>query len=128
MKVAVQCESPLLQRSLELFLAGQLSSLKHCNVVIRDRRVNDEHKALYVSDASDADLVKPFSRSQLMLVLDRMFEDEQSVQEIKEITEAIEISKKSPDMDFSILEKRIEKLTQEYQANILKAVQAFYER
>ena len=30
-------------------------------------------------------------------------------------------------LDFEILEKRIESLTQEYQANILKAVRAFYE-
>lgn len=31
-------------------------------------------------------------------------------------------------MDFSILEKRIEALTYEYQQNILRAVRAFYEK
>lgn len=31
-------------------------------------------------------------------------------------------------LDFEILEKRIEALTMEYQANILKAVRAFYEK
>ncbi|MEA3374202.1 MAG: hypothetical protein U9Q62_11015 [Campylobacterota bacterium] len=127
MKVAVQCESPLLQRSLELFLAAHLSSLKHCDVVIRDRQINDGYKSLYVGTSPDADLVKPFSRSQLMLLLDQMSEDEEAVQEIQEITEEIGVSEKSDEMDFSILEKRIEKLTQEYQANILKAVRTFYE-
>ena len=31
-------------------------------------------------------------------------------------------------ISFEILERHIEKLTQEYQANILKAVRAFYEK
>jgi len=31
-------------------------------------------------------------------------------------------------MDFDILEKRIESLTQEYQSNIIQAVKAFYEK
>ena len=41
MKVAIQCESALLQRSLELFLEGHLSSLKQCDIVIRDTKIMD---------------------------------------------------------------------------------------
>lgn len=131
-KVAVQCESPLLQRSLESFLSGHLSSLKQCDVVIRDRRVDDGHTMLYVGSSADADLVKPFSRSQLMMALEQLFKDETTVQEIKELTDAIEAMEpaevsRADKMDFTILEKRIEMLTQEYQTNIIKAVRAFYE-
>lgn len=31
-------------------------------------------------------------------------------------------------LDFDILQRRIESLTEEYQANILRAVRAFYEK
>ena len=49
MKVAIACESPLLQRSLELFLEGRLSSQRHCDIVIRDHEMhNDEHLSLII--------------------------------------------------------------------------------
>ena len=130
MKVAVQCESPLLQRSLELFLKGHLSSLKQCDVVISDRRMPDVgRRSLLVSSNSDADIVKPFSRSQLMIVLEQALKKEEEMGEIAAITEAMEeVAADEEPLDFKILEKRIELLTKEYQQNILKAVRAFYER
>ncbi len=136
MKVAVQCESPLLQRSLELFLAGHLSSLKQCDIVIRDKRIDDGRNALLVDSSDDADLQKPFSRSQLFLTLENRLEGTKSVEAIMELADELhevqemsepEHSATDGKMDFSVLEKRIEKLTQEYQENVIKAVRAFYE-
>ena len=84
MKVAVQCDSPLLQRSLELFLDEYLSSLKQCDIVVRDKRIeNDPHLTLLIGASSDADLVKPFSRSQLMLVLEQMVKKDEVLLALK---------------------------------------------
>jgi len=124
MKVAVECQSPLLQKSLELFLANYLSSLKQCDIVVRDIECLNDERCFYVSNKPNADLVKPFSKSQLILALEKRYE------ELKEDTpeEESEVTVDSEPMDFEILEKRIEFLTQEYQENILRAVKAFYEK
>ncbi|MEA3522844.1 MAG: hypothetical protein U9R50_07695 [Campylobacterota bacterium] len=120
MKVAVQCVSPLLQRSLELFLKESTCSVKHCDVVIRDKKVLDsEHLSLLIGTDESAMLQKPFSKSQLLLALENLIETTKNT----ESTPAIEDSSK-----FDILEKRIAMLTQEYQDKLMKTVRDFYEK
>ncbi len=126
MRVAVECQSPLLQKSLELFLAKYLSASKKCDIIIRDEACLGDERCFYVGSEAEADLQKPFSKSQLILALEQKYnelygKDEQKAAPKKEYEE-------EESMDFSILEKRIEFLTQEYQANILRAVKAFYEK
>ncbi len=124
MKIAVECQSPLLQKSLELFLANYLSSLKQCDIVVRDIECLNDQRCFYVSSQADADLVKPFSKSQLIIALEKRYEElKQKEPEAEELTEV-----NNEPMDFEILEKRIEFLTKEYQDNILRAVKAFYEK
>ena len=124
MKIAVECQSPLLQKSLELFLANYLSSLKQCDIVVRDIECLNDERCFYVSSKPNADLIKPFSKSQLIIALENRYEelkeDEPEVEESREVN--------TEPMDFEILEKRIEFLTKEYQDNILRAVKAFYEK
>ena len=124
MKVAVECQSPLLQKSLELFLSKYLSSLKQCDIVVRDIECLNDERCFYVSSKPNADLIKPFSKSQLIIALENRYEelkeDEPEVEESSEVN--------TEPMDFEILEKRIEFLTKEYQDNILRAVKAFYEK
>jgi hypothetical protein len=138
MKVAVQCESPLLQRSLELFLEPYLATHRQCDVVVRDRRSLDEAKPQLIVSNDDGDLAKPFSRSQLMLAL------EQIVDTKKQAREAIAISDELDDLfenvenevkasgveapDLAALEKRLEALTREYQKSVMQAVRSFYEK
>lgn len=124
MKVAVQCESALLQRSLELFLDKHLTSLRQCDVVIRDKQIMDSHHSLYISGSAEADIKKPFSRSQLYLALENFYKKVVDIQEIAAYDEEVELSNTK---DFSLLEERIETLTQEYKNNLLKMVRAFYE-
>ncbi len=121
MKVAVECKSPLMQKSLELFLGEHLSSSKQCDIVLRDEPCLENPKCFYVSSSSDADLVKPFSKSQLILALENRYKSVGKEMLHEEILE-------QEPMNFEILEKRIDSLTKEYQANILKAVKAFYEK
>lgn len=127
MKVAIQCDSPLLQRSLELFLEGHLSSLRHCDILIRDKDIrDDEHPTFVIGVTPTADLLKPFSKAQLLHALNQKMEAQKSVPvELK--TEMNTLDKEEM-VSFEILERHIEKLTREYQANILKAIRAFYEK
>ncbi len=120
MKIAVECQSPLLQKSLELFLAKYISTLKQCDIVVRDIECLNDNRCFYISSKSNADLIKPFSSSQLILALQNRYKSMNTVEEKEQLND-------SP-LDFKILERRIDSLTKEYQANILKAVRAFYEK
>ena len=123
MKVAVECKSPLMQKSLEMFLENHLSTLKKCEIIIRDVKCTEDKRCFYISSDKDADLIKPFSKSQLILALEKRYENKKEIKE--DIAEALHVE--YAPLDFDILEKRIETLTKEYQANILKSVRAFYE-
>ncbi len=127
MKIAVECQSPLLQKSLEIFLSKHLSSAKHCEILIRDVKCLEDERCFYISSDSGADLVKPFSKSQLIMALENKYEKlYKTVAKKKGLKESKE--PKVENLDFEILEKRIDLLTQEYQKNILNVVRAFYEK
>jgi len=126
MKVAVECQSPLLQKSLEIFLSRYLSSSKKSDIIIRDEECLQEGRCFYIASSEKADLLKPFSKSQLILALEKKY----NLLYPKIATPELNAVKEMPQeaLDFSILEKRIEYLTKEYQENILRAVKAFYEK
>lgn len=126
MKVAIQCDSPLLQRSLELFLEGNLSSLRQCDILIRDKNIDDDQYPTFVIGSDESsDLLKPFSKAQLLHALNQKFESKHDV-----LFPSIEerVSSSDEKISFEILERHIDKLTREYQSNILKAIRAFYEK
>ena len=129
MKVAVECQSPLLQKSLEIFLSRYLSSSKKSDIIIRDEECLEDGRCFYIASNEKADLLKPFSKSQLILALEKKYN---ALYPQVSVTDATELNavKEMPGeaLDFSILEKRIEYLTKEYQENILRAVKAFYEK
>ena len=116
MKIAVDCKSPLLQKSLEIFLKKYISTVKQCDIVIKDKEDLDNEKCFFISYDKKSDLVKPFSYSQLIESLEDRYES-MSFKEMSDMP-----------LEFSILEQRIESLTKEYQQNILKAVRAFYDK
>jgi len=121
LRVAVECKSPLMQKSLELFLGKNLSSAKNCEILVRDVKSFDDERCFYISSDKDADLLKPFSKSQLILALEKRYKSMNKTKIKEELFEE-EL------LDFDILQKRIESLTLEYQTNILKVVRAFYEK
>lgn len=128
MKVSVQCESPLLQRSLELFLEGHLTSLRHCDLVIRDKNIRDlDHPTFVIGSHAGADLIKPFSKAELFHALTHRIGELKAVPVGENKPEPSDTEGETP-VSFEILEHHIEKLTREYQANILKAIRAFYEK
>ena len=123
MKIAAQCSSPLLQKSLELFLDKHLSTYAKCDIVVRDVPCLEDARCFYIGSDEKADLQKPFSKAQLILALEKYYSVLNPNDRPKE-----KLQESDPAMDFSILEKRIESLTQEYQSNIIRAVKAFYEK
>lgn len=126
MKVAVECKSPLLQKSLEIFLSRYLSSTKQCDILVKDEKCNkDDARCFYISSDAKSDLVKPFSKSQLILALENRYK---STNKDTQIKRKVEKEYSEEPLNFDILEKRIELLTQEYQKNIIEAVKAFYEK
>ena len=124
MKISVECKSPLLQKSLELFLEKYLCSSKHCDIVIRDEECLEDARCFYISSSPDSDLAKPFSKSQLILALENRY---QTTTKDKPQEQIESVGNEEP-LNFDILEKRIDFLTKEYQQNIIKAVKAFYEK
>ena len=120
MKVSVECRSPLIQKSLEIFLKKYLSASKHSDIIIRDEKCFEDERCFYISSKKDADLIKPFSKSQLILALEAKY---------KTLAKKdVFVEDKSEELGIDILEKRIKQLTSEYQENILKTVRAFYEK
>jgi hypothetical protein len=129
LRVAVECKSPLLQKSLELFLGKHLSSIKNCDIVLKDVKCLEDERCFYISGNKDSDLVKPFSKSQLILALEKRYKNMNKGNLYSTIKQHVEdefMDDEEP--DFDILQKRIELLTKEYQENILIAVRAFYEK
>ena len=118
MKVAVECRSILLQKALENFLGKHVTLPKHSDIIIRDYKSGDT-KSFYISTEEDADLIKPFSKSQLFLALQNRYK-------MQEADGPSQGDQKESNANFEILQKRIEMLTEEYKNNILEAIKAFY--
>ena len=109
---------------MEMFLQNYLSASRHCDIILRDEPCLNNERCFYVSTNKEADLVKPFSKAQLILALEKKYKTLKKEFILEEIPEDLE----EETLSFDVLEKRIQFLTQEYQANILKAVKAFYEK
>ena len=66
MKVALVCESPLLKKSLELYLKENVSTYEACDFVISDMAVKSKKPVLYIGKRKDATISVPFSKNQIL--------------------------------------------------------------
>ncbi|QFR48625.1 hypothetical protein FJR48_02335 [Sulfurimonas lithotrophica] len=123
MRVAVECKSPLLQKSLETFLKKYLSSNKQCDILIRDEECLGDERCFFIGTKNGADLLKPFSKSQLILALENRYKTLDKTEQ-----EPVEEFEVEESMNFEILQKRIEFLTKKYQEDIINSIKAFYEK
>ncbi len=107
-------------------MAGQLSSIRQCDILIRDKEIRDEnHPTLIIGSSASSDLLKPFSKAQLLHALSQKLDAVQPDAKMKREEPDVKSEER---VGFEILERHIEKLTREYQENILKAIRAFYEK
>ncbi len=111
MKIAIACQSPLLQKALELFLAQYLSTQEECDMVIRDTITQEEYPSpvFWITSDEHTDVRKPFSKEQLLSALQRK----------------MTLSQSDP---LTQLQARIIALTTQYQTNLLKTIQEFHEQ
>ncbi len=66
MKVALVCDSPLLKKSLQLYLKESVSSYEECDFVISDRVVKSKKPVLHIGKEKDATLQVPFSKEEVL--------------------------------------------------------------
>lgn len=96
-------------------------------MVVRDKNIPDlDHPTFVIASDESSDIVKPFTKAQLIDAIKRKMAVAHEVAQVNQMptmnTQNDEI------VSFDILERHINKLTREYQANILKAIRAFYEK
>lgn len=74
MKIAIICDSPLLEKSMKNFLREYVAPLGSCDFVISDKKRELHKPIFYISNNDDGHLKKPFSRATLMLKLEKFFD------------------------------------------------------
>lgn len=124
MKIALACRSILLERALALFLKPYIVSLKQCDFVIADSKVLLDHPVFLIGN-EQAHLSTPFSKTTLLLALEE-FNDCISGPEIP-VGESLTIPlEKSEERDFSLLENKIEVLTEKFRKELVQTIKAHY--
>jgi len=126
LKVFVRCESVLLQRALELFLAEHLAAFKNADVVISDRRVKSAKKVIYIAAHGGADLTKPFSRSQLMIILEEFYANQERIEQIQRLSAQLEDRTNFSSLIDGTFEERLEALTKEFIKDVVEITKEHY--
>lgn len=108
MKVAVKCNSILLDNALNIFLKPSLTSVKHCDFVVTDGKIKCE-KPLFIIGKH---IKKPFSKEELLSTLADFSQKENP-----------KVSKEN-----GILEKKIEDLTKKFSQDLVNLIKDYYEK
>lgn len=130
MKIAIECRSPLLQKSLENFLEGHLCSAKNCELFLSDQDLVGRDNFLRIGSDAGADIIKPFSKSQLLLKLEHYFKvKEDAAMAMHMALEMDEpIQKEEPTRNVKALdglEEKIERLTASYVQGVMSLVKEY---
>jgi predicted ribosome quality control (RQC) complex YloA/Tae2 family protein len=116
LKIALACQSMLLEKSLEIFLKGYITPYKQCDFVISDKNIEIDKPIFYIADEK-SDLVLPFSKSTLMLKIEKFY-DSKFKKEPKVKTKKVDTKK---------LEKEITKLTDNFRNDLVSIIKEYYE-
>lgn len=112
MKVAIECDSMLLQRSLEIFLRDFKANSNECDFLITDKLFKSEKPIFFISNSSNqAYLKKPFSKSKLLTAIEKFY------------NENIRNRDKSDN-----LKNQIELITKEFVEKLVVTIKEHYER
>ena len=74
MKIALICDSLLLDRSLEMYLKEYLTSYKLCDFVVATQPVGSQKPVFLIGDFEGANLKIPFTRELLLQELDTFYQ------------------------------------------------------
>ena len=116
MKIALACQSVLLEKSLEIFLKSYITPYKQCNFVISDREIEIDKPLFYIA-TENSDLIMPFSKSALMLKVENfygsLFKEEQKESIVK--------------VDIKDIEEKITKLTDNFRDDLVNLIKEHYD-
>ncbi len=73
MKLALICDSMLLQKSLETYLRGHIVPQEYAELIICDKLLQSNKPMLLVSHTKKADLRVPFTKAELFWALEEFY-------------------------------------------------------
>jgi len=118
MKIALACKSLLITKSLEIFLKKHLSSYKRCDFVISDYKIDVDKPVFLISDKI-SNLQIPFSKSSLVIELDKFYNNLNSEKVSKE--KILEDEKQD-------IKKKIDFLTKKFRDDLIEVISEYYEK
>ncbi len=116
MKIALACQSVLLEKSLEIFLKSYVTPYKQCDFVISDREIEIDKPLFYIA-TENSDLIMPFSKSALMLKVESFY-DSLFKKETKESIKKVDIKD---------IEEKITKLTDNFRDDLVNLIKEHYD-
>ena len=115
MKIALACQSVLLEKSLEIFLKNYIVPYRQCDFVISDKAIEIDKPLFYIG-TKNSDLTIPFSKSTLMLKVenfyDSLFKKEQRDSAVK--------------VDTKEIEEKITKLIDNFRDDLIDLIKEYY--
>jgi hypothetical protein len=120
MKLAIMCQSLLLEKALTLFLKPYIVPLKQCDFVVSDYKIAADVPQFKIK-TPDSDLIFPFSKSALLIALDKF---SKTLEASKSKAKSIEPKAKS--QNFKILEEKLNQICNQYNAQIIQAIKEHY--
>ena len=118
MKIALVCQSLLLSRALKSFLGESVVAYKQCDFVISDKKIELDKPVFYIS-SHEGNLMIPFSKSSLLLELDKFFQHLRLLQGMAD--EEVTTSKST-----HLLEEKITALTEKFRAELIQTIRGYY--
>lgn len=114
MKVMIKCLSPLLQKTLEIYLKEYIYDIELADVLITDTKVLSEKVIFMIGSDEKADLQTPFSREELFSALDHFYKSNPRLLHILHTKET--------------LESMIEKLNKRHHEKITRLIKSYHEK
>lgn len=119
MKIALACNSILVEKSLRKFLKGNLVTEYEADILVSDHIVKSDKPVLRIGMDEDADLRKPFSRSQLMIKLEEKLQQSANHAMVRNFTVVEE--------ENETLEEKIERITRIFIDDLTAIIKEHYE-
>ena len=126
MKIALACQSILLEKSLEMFLKSYIVPYRKCDFVISDRQIEIDKPLFYIA-TEDSELALPFSKSALMLKIDKFYASLDSKDSTKKIKKSNKTKKRVKKVQMKELEVKITKLTDNFRDDLVNVIKEYYD-
>ncbi|MDD3343038.1 MAG: hypothetical protein PHR87_05620 [Sulfurospirillaceae bacterium] len=114
MKIALVCQSLLLSRALKSFLGDNVVPYKKSDFVISDKKIELDKPIFFVSSI-EGDLLIPFSKSSLMIELDKFWQRLNALPTSENYTLHPNI----------LLEEKITELTENFRKDLIKTIRDY---